>query len=87
MKTEKDTTRKELWGLFFFGCILLGFGLIIITAKALFFDQPSERMTELQDDWPIVLVSILLIAIGWRGRRFFLKKLQENNDEENKRPQ
>ena len=87
MKTEKETTRLELWGLCFFGCILLGSGLIIITAKFLILDQPSERMEELQYDWPVVLVSILLIVIGWRGRRYFRKKLEETNDEENKRPQ
>jgi hypothetical protein len=87
MKTEKDITRKELWGLFFFGCLILGSGWIIMIAKFLIFDQPSERVEEWQDDWPIVLFSLLLVTIGWRGRSYFKKELKEENDKETKRPQ
>jgi uncharacterized membrane protein YqjE len=73
MKTEKENTRRELWDLCFLGCLFFGFGLIVLTAKFLIFDQPSERMEELQNDWPVVLFSILFIVVGWRGRRYFKK--------------
>jgi hypothetical protein len=86
MKTEKETTRLELCGLCFFGCILLGSGWIIQTVKSLVFDQPSERLEECQNDWPVVLASIFLITIGWTGTRYFKKKLEESDSEEIKRP-
>jgi hypothetical protein len=80
-----DTKRKNLVGIniLFFGFQLIGVLLIVQTIKYLILDAPSERIAELDDDWPIVLGCVVLIGVGRWGSVIYKKKLEKFDDQEN----